>query len=34
MPDFRIACSYAASQHWLNIDGDTLMLTAAGSASA
>jgi hypothetical protein len=33
MPDFRIACSYAASQHWLNID-DTLTLTAAGLASA
>jgi hypothetical protein len=34
MPDFRIACSYAASQGWLNIDGDTLTLTAAGLASA
>ena len=34
MPDFRMACSYAASQGWLNIDGDTLTLTAAGLASA
>lgn len=34
MPDFRIACSYAASLGWLNIDGDTLTLTAAGLASA
>jgi hypothetical protein len=34
MPDFRMACSYAASQGWLHIDGDTLTLTAAGLASA
>jgi hypothetical protein len=34
MPDFRMACSYAASQGWLNIEGDTLTLTAAGLASA
>jgi hypothetical protein len=34
MPDFRIACSYAASQGWLDIDGDTLTLTAAGLGAA
>jgi hypothetical protein len=34
MPDFKMACSYAASQGWLNIEGDTLTLTAAGLASA
>jgi hypothetical protein len=34
MPDFKIACTYAASQGWLVIDGDALMLTTAGSAAA
>jgi hypothetical protein len=34
MPDFKIACAYAASQGWLVMEGDALMLTAAGSASA
>ena len=34
MPDFKMACSYAASQGWLVIEGDTLTLTTAGSAAA
>ena len=34
MPDFKMACTYAASQGWLIIEGDTLMLTTAGSAAA
>jgi hypothetical protein len=34
MPDFKLACTYAASQGWLSIDGDTLTLTASGLASA
>jgi len=34
MPDFKMACTYAASQGWLVIDGNTLMLTTAGSAAA
>ena len=34
MPDFRRACSYAASQGWIIIEGDTLTLTAAGLAAA
>jgi hypothetical protein len=34
MPDFKLACSYAAAQGWLVIDGDTLTLTVAGSAAA
>jgi hypothetical protein len=34
MPDFKIACAYAASQGWLVIEDDALMLTAAGSAAA
>jgi hypothetical protein len=34
MPDFRMACSYAASQGWLIVQDDTLTLTIAGSATA
>ena len=34
MPDFKIACAYAASQGWLVMEGDALMLTTAGSAAA
>lgn len=34
MPDFRLACTYAASQGWLIVDGNTLTLTTAGSAAA
>jgi hypothetical protein len=34
MPDFKIACSYAASQGWLIVRDDALTLTTAGSAAA
>jgi hypothetical protein len=34
MLDFKVACTYAASQGWLVIKGDALMLTTAGSAAA
>jgi hypothetical protein len=34
MPDFKMACTYAASQGWLVIEGDSLILTTAGSAAA
>ena len=34
MPDFKRACAYAASQGWLVTDGDTMILTTAGSAAA
>ena len=34
MADFKLACSYAASQGWLSVDGDKLTLTTAGYASA
>jgi hypothetical protein len=34
MPDFRIACAYAASQGWLIVQDDALTLTTAGLASA
>jgi hypothetical protein len=34
MPDFKMACTYAASQGWLVIEGGTLILTTAGSAAA
>ena len=34
MPDFRLACRYAASQGWLVVDGDNLTLTTAGLAAA
>ena len=30
MPDFRLACSYAASQGWLIVEDDVLTLTTAG----
>lgn len=34
MPDYRAGCTYAASQGWLVIEGDTLRLTTAGFAAA
>jgi hypothetical protein len=34
MPDYKMACTYAASQGWLIIKDDSLMLTTAGSAAA
>jgi len=34
MPDFKAACTYAAAQGWLRIDGDALILTTAGLAAA
>lgn len=34
MPDYRLACRYAASQGWLVIDDDCLTLTTAGLAAA
>jgi hypothetical protein len=34
MPDFRMACAYAASQGWLIVQDDTLTLTTAGLAAA
>jgi hypothetical protein len=34
MPDFRLACRYAASQGWLVVDEDSLTLTTAGLAAA
>jgi hypothetical protein len=34
MPDFKAACTYAASQGWLIVGDDTLTLTIAGSAAA
>jgi hypothetical protein len=34
MPDYRLACRYAASQGWLVIDEDCLTLTTAGLAAA
>jgi hypothetical protein len=34
MPDFKKACSYAASQGWLLVQDDALTLTAAGLAAA
>ena len=34
MPDFRVACDYAASQGWLIIEGRSLTLTTAGLAAA
>ena len=34
MPDFKMACSYAASQGWLIVEDDTLTLTTAGLAAA
>jgi hypothetical protein len=34
MPDFKAACSYAASQGWLIVRDDMLTLTTAGLAAA
>jgi len=34
MPDFRMACAYAASQGWLVVQDDVLTLTTAGLAAA
>ena len=34
MPDFKMACTYAASQGWLIVEDDTLTLTTAGLAAA
>ena len=34
MPDFKAACSYAASQGWLIVQNNALTLTAAGLAAA
>ena len=34
MPDFKAACTYAASQGWLIVEDDTLTLTTAGLAAA
>ena len=34
MPDFKAACSYAASQGWLIVRDDVLTLTTAGLAAA
>ena len=30
MPEFKAACSYAASQGWLMVEDDVLTLTTAG----
>src|SRR6202162_2465206 len=30
MPDFKLACTYAASQGWLIVQNDALTLTTAG----
>jgi hypothetical protein len=32
MPDFKAACSYAASRGWLIVQDDVLTLTTAGLA--
>ena len=34
MPDFKAACSYAASQGWLIVRDEMLTLTTAGLAAA
>jgi hypothetical protein len=34
MPDFKAACTYAASQGWLIVQDDMLTLTTAGLAAA
>ena len=34
MPDFKVACAYAASQGWLIVQDDALTLTTAGLAAA
>ena len=33
MPDFKTACSYAASQGWLIVENYVLTLTTAGLAA-
>ena len=34
MPDYKMACTYAASQGWLIVQDDALTLTTAGLAAA
>jgi hypothetical protein len=34
MPDFKLACTYAASQGWLIVQNDAFTLTTAGLAAA
>jgi hypothetical protein len=34
MPDFKLACSYAASQGWMIVRDNVLTLTTAGLAAA
>ena len=34
MPDFKTACSYAASQGWLIVEDDVLTLTHGGAEGA
>jgi hypothetical protein len=34
MPDFKLACAYAASQDWLIVEDDALTLTTAGLGAA
>ena len=34
MPDFKMACTYGASQGWLIVEEDGLTLTTAGLAAA
>jgi hypothetical protein len=34
MPDFKAACSYAASRGWLIVGDDVVTLTVAGLAAA
>jgi hypothetical protein len=34
MPDFRAACSYAASQGWLIVENDAVTLSTAGLRAA
>jgi hypothetical protein len=34
MPEFKAACSYAASQGWLMVEDDVLTLTTAGMRAA
>jgi hypothetical protein len=34
MPNFKLACAYAASQGWLIVKDEVLTLTAAGLAAA
>jgi hypothetical protein len=34
MPDYKLACTYAASQGWLIVQDNALTLTTAGSAAA